>query len=70
VTTHQRRATLPPLMRGYLRLGAQVCGEPAHDPAFGVGDFCVLLSKRQADARYLSRLRSVSAASALVGGVA
>ncbi|AGZ52913.1 GNAT family N-acetyltransferase [Mycobacterium kansasii] len=65
-----RRATLPPLMRGYLRLGAQVCGEPAHDPAFGVGDFCVLLSKRQADARYLSRLRSVSAASALVGGVA
>ena len=26
------RPGIPPLMRGYLRLGAQVCGEPAHDP--------------------------------------
>ena len=41
-------------MRGYLRLGAQVCGEPAHDPDFGVGDFPALLDKRQADTRYLS----------------
>ncbi|WP_156689757.1 GNAT family N-acetyltransferase [Mycobacterium sp. Marseille-P9652] len=56
------RPTVPPLMRGYLRLGAQVCGEPAHDPDFGVGDFCVLLDKRKADTRYLKRLRSVSAA--------
>ncbi len=56
------RPTIPALMRGYLRLGAQVCGEPAHDPAFGVGDFCVLLDKRRADTRYLKRLRSVSAA--------
>jgi putative hemolysin len=49
-------------MRGYLRLGAQACGEPAHDPDFGVGDFCVLLGKAHADTRYLKRLRSVSAA--------
>ncbi|OBI87106.1 GNAT family N-acetyltransferase [Mycobacterium sp. 1245805.9] len=62
------RPTVPPLMRGYLRLGAQVCGEPAHDPDFGVGDFCVLLDKRRADTRYLKRLRSVSAASEMVGG--
>jgi putative hemolysin len=62
------RPAVPPLMRGYLRLGAQVCGEPAHDPDFGVGDFCVLLDKRRADTRYLKRLRSVSAASELVGG--
>ena len=34
-------------MRGYLRLGAEVCGEPAHDPDFGVGDFCVLLGKQR-----------------------
>ncbi|CPR12680.1 putative hemolysin [Mycobacterium bohemicum DSM 44277] len=60
------RPAVPPLMRGYLRLGAQVCGEPAHDPDFGVGDFCVLLDKRRADVRYLRRLRSVSAASELV----
>ncbi|WP_059020982.1 GNAT family N-acyltransferase [Mycobacterium sp. M26] len=56
------RPTIPPLMRGYLRLGAKVCGEPAHDPDFGVGDFPALLDKRQADTRYLTRLRSVSAA--------
>ncbi len=55
-------------MRGYLRLGAQVCGEPAHDPDFGVGDFCVLLGKQDADTRYLKRLRSVSAAAELAGG--
>lgn len=62
------RPTVPALMRGYLRLGAQVCGEPAHDPAFGVGDFCVLLDKRRADTRYLKRLRSVSAAAEMAGG--
>ena len=54
--------TLPPLMRAYLRLGAQICGEPAHDPAFGVGDFPALLDKRRADIRYLNRLRSASTA--------
>lgn len=62
------RPSIPALMRGYLRLGAQVCGEPAHDPDFGVGDFCVLLEKRRADTRYLKRLRSVSAASQLADG--
>ncbi|RDH74634.1 GNAT family N-acetyltransferase [Mycolicibacterium moriokaense] len=57
------RVAVPALMRGYLRLGAQVCGEPAHDPDFGVGDFPALLDKRKADTRYLTRLRSVAAAS-------
>jgi putative hemolysin len=63
------RVAVPPLMRGYLRLGAQVCGEPAHDPDFGVGDFPALLDKRQADTRYLRRLRSVGAAAAMAGGI-
>jgi putative hemolysin len=64
------RATLPPLMRGYLRLGAEVCGDPAHDPDFGVGDFPALLDKRHADVRYLQRLRSVSQASEMSDGTA
>ena len=64
------RVAVPPLMRGYLRLGAQVCGEPAHDPDFGVGDFPALLDKRQADTRYLRRLRSVGAAAAMADGMA
>ncbi|WP_099022579.1 GNAT family N-acetyltransferase [Mycolicibacterium palauense] len=62
-----QRPAVPPLMRGYLRLGAQVCGEPAHDPVFGVGDFPALLDKRRADIRYLKRLRSVSAAAEMTG---
>lgn len=57
-----QRPAVPPLMRGYLRLGAQVCGEPAHDPEFGVADFPALLDKRHADIRYLNRLRSAAAA--------
>ncbi|MCP9274363.1 GNAT family N-acetyltransferase [Mycolicibacterium arenosum] len=56
------RLSVPPLMRGYLRLGAKVCGEPAHDPDFGVGDFPALLDKRNADVRYLNRLRSAAQA--------
>jgi putative hemolysin len=63
------RPSVPPLMRGYLRLGAEVCGEPAHDPDFGVGDFPALLNKHMADTRYLTRLRSVSAASDMAGGI-
>ncbi|MBV8965691.1 MAG: GNAT family N-acetyltransferase [Mycobacteriaceae bacterium] len=60
------RVEVPPLMRGYLRLGARVCGEPAHDPDFGVADFLALLDKRAADIRYLKRLRSVAAAAEAV----
>ncbi len=56
-----QRTTIPPLMRGYLRLGAEICGQPAHDPDFGVGDFPALLDKRRADLRYLNRLRSAAA---------
>ncbi|SCL66236.1 ornithine-acyl[acyl carrier protein] N-acyltransferase [Micromonospora citrea] len=47
------RAALPPLLRGYLRLGAWVCGEPAYDPDFGVADFYVLFSLDRMSPRYL-----------------
>jgi putative hemolysin len=64
------RPAIPALMRGYLRLGARICGEPAYDPDFDVGDFPALLDKRSADTRYLRRLRSVSAAAEAAGGAA
>lgn len=54
------RAVVPPLMRGYLRLGARICGEPAHDPDFGVADFVAILGLHDADIRYLERLRRAS----------
>ena len=56
-------------MRGYLRLGAEVCGDPALDLDFGVGDFPALLDKGKADVRYLQRLRSVSQASDMSDGM-
>jgi len=47
------RALLPPLIKGYVRLGAKVCGPPALDADFGVADFFVLLDLQQVDERYL-----------------
>jgi putative hemolysin len=44
---------VPPLLRGYLRLGSWICGEPAFDPEFNCADFYVLLSMDRIDARYL-----------------
>ncbi|MEW2544317.1 GNAT family N-acyltransferase [Streptomyces sp. NPDC047002] len=57
------RAELPALLRGYLRLGAQVCGAPAHDPDFGVADLCVLLSMDRVSERYLRHFLSLVPAS-------
>jgi putative hemolysin len=47
------RSTVPPLLKGYLRLGAWVCGEPAYDPDFKCADLYVLLSLDRVDPRYL-----------------
>jgi putative hemolysin len=46
-------AATPPLLRGYLRLGAWVCGPPALDEDFNVADFLILLSLDRVDPRYL-----------------
>ncbi|RUP36384.1 MAG: GNAT family N-acetyltransferase [Gordonia sp. (in: high G+C Gram-positive bacteria)] len=50
------RLVVPPLMRGYLRLGARVHGEPAIDSVFDCGDFLTLLDAEEADSRYRERL--------------
>lgn len=49
-----KRAVVPPLLKGYLRLGAWVCGPPAIDVDFGVADLFVLLGLEHVDRRYLS----------------
>ena len=41
------------LLRGYLRLGAWICGAPAFDPDFQCADYFVLLSLDRLDPRYL-----------------
>ncbi|PPS67775.1 MULTISPECIES: GNAT family N-acetyltransferase [Streptomyces] len=53
------RVELPALLRGYLRLGAWVCGEPAHDPDFGVADLYVLLPMSRVNGRYLRHFLSL-----------
>ncbi|EME19103.1 GNAT family N-acetyltransferase [Rhodococcus triatomae] len=61
------KPVLPPLLRGYLRLGASICGQPAYDPDFGVADFVALLGMEEADQRYLSRLRSMASSLVVAG---
>jgi putative hemolysin len=53
-----KSAELPPLIKSYLRLGAQVCGEPAWDPAFNVADLFLMLSLDQLSARYAQQFVS------------
>jgi putative hemolysin len=48
-----QRDPIPPLLRGYLRLGAVVCGPPALDEEFNTADFLILLDLETANRRYL-----------------
>jgi len=43
---------IPPLLKGYLRSGAWVCGDPAWDPDFHSADFFLLLPLAKLDKRY------------------
>jgi putative hemolysin len=43
---------IPPLIKGYLRLGAYVAGEPAWDPDFNCADLFILLPVSRMNARY------------------
>ncbi len=45
-------APIPPLLKGYLRLGAYICGEPAWDPDFNTADLLVLLPLSRISSRY------------------
>ncbi|MCK9200040.1 MAG: GNAT family N-acetyltransferase [Gallionella sp.] len=45
-------APIPPLLKGYLRLGAWICGEPAWDPEFNTADLLVLLPMSRMSKRY------------------
>ena len=45
-------AVMPALLKGYLKLGARVCGAPAWDPDFNTADFPLLLSVSKMGSRY------------------
>jgi putative hemolysin len=43
---------VPPLIKGYLRLGAYIAGEPAWDPDFNCADLFILMPVERMNARY------------------
>lgn len=43
---------VPPLLKGYMRAGAWICGEPAWDPDFNTADLLLLLPMSRVDGRY------------------
>lgn len=45
-------AEMPPLIRGYLRAGAWVCGAPAWDPDFNTADLPILLPMSRISPRF------------------
>jgi putative hemolysin len=49
---------VPPLIRGYLRAGCMLCGEPAWDPNFNTADLFVLLPMNRISARYARHFQS------------
>jgi putative hemolysin len=49
-------APMPPLLKGYLRLGARVCGAPAWDDAFKTADVLMMLPVAEMSPRYVDRL--------------
>lgn len=46
------KKNIPPIFKGYLRLGARICGEPALDREFGTIDFFILMDVTKAPLRY------------------
>ncbi|MDZ5457470.1 GNAT family N-acetyltransferase [Azohydromonas lata] len=51
---------VPPLIRGYLRCGAQVLGAPAWDPNFNTADLPLMLRLRDLPAAYRRHFSGVS----------
>ena len=49
---HSPQLPLPPLIKGYVRLGAYVCGEPAWDREFNSADLLMLLPLSRMNPRY------------------
>src|SRR5689334_13923206 len=49
------RTPLPPLIRGYLRMGASVCGPPAWDRAFRTADVVMVLPIHRLERRFANR---------------
>lgn len=49
---HEENPVCPPLLKGYLRLGAWICGEPHWDADFNTADVLVMLPLARLNRRY------------------
>jgi putative hemolysin len=50
----------PPLIKGYLRVGAKICGEPAWDPDFNTADFLTMFRLSDINPKYAKHFLSES----------
>ena len=50
---------IPPIFKGYLRLGALICGDPAVDRAFGTIDFFILVDINKVPERYIRHFKYI-----------
>lgn len=51
---------IPPLIRGYLKMGALVCGDAAWDADFGTADVLIVLAVRRMKQSYIHRFLKAS----------
>ncbi len=51
-STSESTMRMPPLLKAYMRLGAQICGEPCWDPEFDCADIFILLDVERLQSRY------------------
>ena len=58
------REILPPLLKAYLNLGAEICGTPCWDRKFNVADMLVLVNRANITPRYVRRFLKTAQTSA------
>ncbi|TGN09411.1 GNAT family N-acetyltransferase [Leptospira ilyithenensis] len=49
---------IPPLLKGYIRIGAKICGIPALDSVFGTTDVFILFDRKEITERYAKHYMS------------
>ncbi len=53
-TERELKNAMPPLLKGYFRLGAEIGGLPSFDPEFGSIDFLIILDVQKMNKRYMN----------------
>lgn len=59
--SNPRDVRLPPLLKAYLRIGANIGGPACHDPAFNVADVLIHLPTQRINRRYARHFLNISA---------